>query len=60
MKGLDLDLWVAVIPFEETRIYVGRVMSNLARYAYLQGGEEAVPTVALNLPVAGNEASAEY
>jgi soluble lytic murein transglycosylase len=60
MKALDLDLWVAVIPFEETRLYVGKVMSNLAHYAYLRGGEEAVPTVALNLPAAGNEAPAEY
>jgi soluble lytic murein transglycosylase len=60
MKGTDLDLWVALIPFEETRTYVTRVMSNLAHYAYLEGGELSVPGVALNLPVAGNEAQAEY
>ena len=60
MKGVDLDLWVALIPFEETRTYVGRVMSNLAHYAYLEGGELAVPTVALNLPAASNEQTAEY
>jgi soluble lytic murein transglycosylase len=60
MKGVDLDVWVALIPFEETRTYVGRVMSNLAHYAYLEGGELAVPTVALNLPAASHEQAPEY
>jgi soluble lytic murein transglycosylase len=50
MKGLDADLWVAMIPFEETRVYVSKVMSNLARYAYLEGGESALPTMDLGLP----------
>jgi len=63
MKGLDLDLWVAMIPFEETRTYVFRVMSNLARYAYLTGGESAVPEIALGLPsssIGVKEEAAEY
>jgi soluble lytic murein transglycosylase len=60
MKGTDMDLWVALIPFEETRNYVTRVMSNLARYSYLQGGDSAVPTIALSLPSTGNEQAPEY
>jgi soluble lytic murein transglycosylase len=46
----DLDLWVARIPFEETRTYVARVMQNLARYQWLEGGDAAVTEVALALP----------
>jgi soluble lytic murein transglycosylase len=63
MKTLDVDLWVAMIPFEETRTYVSRVMSNLARYAYLEGGESALPALDLGLPSAAatpREESAEY
>jgi peptidoglycan lytic transglycosylase len=63
MKGLDADLWVAMIPFEETRIYVSKVMSNLARYAYLEGGESALPTMDLGLPAnlaTPKEEGAEY
>ena len=57
---VDLDVWVALIPFEETRIYVGRVMSNFARYAYLAGGEAQVPDLDLRpLSVAKEEAN-EY
>jgi soluble lytic murein transglycosylase len=41
----ELDLFVAQIPYGETRAYVGRVMGNFARYAYLTGGDGAVPTV---------------
>lgn len=47
--GLDLDLWVARIPYAETRTYVGRVMGNLARYGYLGGGVEKIPRVTLSL-----------
>jgi soluble lytic murein transglycosylase len=60
MKGLDADVWVSVIPFEETRTYVSKVMGNLARYAYLEGGEAAVPVVQLELPPASTEETAEY
>jgi soluble lytic murein transglycosylase len=34
---LDLDLFVARIPFAETRAYVERVVGNYARYLYLRG-----------------------
>ncbi len=60
LKGLDTDLWVSLIPFEETRTYVAKVMGNLARYAYLDGGEDAVPTVDLALPVPSVEDATEY
>jgi soluble lytic murein transglycosylase len=67
MKSLDTDLWVAMIPFEETRTYVSKVMSNLARYSYLEGGEGALPLVDLMLPSAApttptttKEETAEY
>jgi soluble lytic murein transglycosylase len=46
----DLDLWVARIPFEETRNYVARVVQNLVRYQWLEGGEEAVTPITLALP----------
>jgi soluble lytic murein transglycosylase len=49
-EGLPLDLFVARIPYEETRGYVARVLSNAARYAYLEGGEGAVQAPALDLP----------
>jgi soluble lytic murein transglycosylase len=44
---VDLDVWVALIPFEETRTYVARVMSNYARYAYLGGGDSRIPELDL-------------
>jgi soluble lytic murein transglycosylase len=45
--GMDLDVFVERIPFAETRVYVGRVMGNFARYEYLKKGEAGVPDVAL-------------
>jgi soluble lytic murein transglycosylase len=45
----EIDLWVARIPYGETRHYVARVMGNLARYAFLAGGTEAVPRLALEV-----------
>lgn len=49
-EGLPADVWVARIPYEETRNYVSRVVGNHARYAYLSGGESAVPAFSLELP----------
>jgi soluble lytic murein transglycosylase len=49
-KGLPLDIWAARIPYEETRNYLARVMSNWARYRYLDGGPDNVPKLALALP----------
>jgi soluble lytic murein transglycosylase len=45
----DLDLFVERIPFAETRTYVARVMGNMARYAYVEGGASAVPALQLNV-----------
>jgi soluble lytic murein transglycosylase len=49
-EKLPLDLWVARIPYAETRGYVHHVLGNYARYAYLTGGEAAVPELELGLP----------
>lgn len=48
--SLPLDVFVARIPYAETRLYVQRVIGNWARYAYLHGGEAAVPKLSLALP----------
>lgn len=49
-ENLPLDVWVARIPFTETRGYVARVVENLARYSYLRDGEPGLPTLSLELP----------
>jgi soluble lytic murein transglycosylase len=49
-KKLPMDIWAARIPYAETRNYVAKVMSNWARYRYLEGGPDAVPELALALP----------
>jgi soluble lytic murein transglycosylase len=49
---LPLDVFVAAIPYAETRDYVQKVIGNWARYRYLQGGESAVPALELTLPAA--------
>jgi soluble lytic murein transglycosylase len=45
----EADLWVARIPYGETRSYVARVLGNWARYAYLAGGEASVPRIPLSM-----------
>lgn len=54
-EKLPLDLFVAKIPYGETRNYVYRVMGNYARYQYLLEG--TIPSLALDLP-SGLEATA--
>jgi soluble lytic murein transglycosylase len=51
----DFDLWVELVPFQETRRYTKRVLSSRAVYAYLYAAGEA-PEASLTLPlkVAGN------
>lgn len=44
---IEADVWVARIPYGETRTYVGRVLGNLARYGYLAGGQEKLPRLPL-------------
>jgi soluble lytic murein transglycosylase len=48
----DLDLWVARIPFRETRDYVSAVVGNMLRYQYLAGGSSAVAAPSLTVPPA--------
>jgi soluble lytic murein transglycosylase len=57
-EDLPLDVFVARIPYGETRGYVARVVGNLARYAFLRGGAAAVPSLDLDLPK-GLRATAE-
>jgi soluble lytic murein transglycosylase len=59
-ENLPLDLWVARIPFAETRGYVTRVVGNLAHYAYLQGGDGAIPKLGLELPKGVRAETADY
>ncbi|MBK8255818.1 MAG: transglycosylase SLT domain-containing protein [Polyangiaceae bacterium] len=49
-KDLDADVWVARIPYEETRNYVARVSGNLLRYEWLAGGNDKVIDLPLKLP----------
>ena len=49
-EKIGIDAFVARIPFDETRNYVERVLGNLARYQYLDGGEKAVSALNLDLP----------
>jgi len=48
-EKLPLDLFVARIPYKETRNYVYRVMGNYARYAYRED-PALVPSIDLTLP----------
>ena len=50
-EQLDLDVFVARIPYGETRNYVERVVENLARYSYLAGGIDSVAPLALKIPL---------
>jgi soluble lytic murein transglycosylase len=49
-KERETDLWVARIPYDETRRYVERVLGNLARYQWLSGGTAAVTPIPLEIP----------
>ncbi|MBK6692223.1 MAG: transglycosylase SLT domain-containing protein [Myxococcales bacterium] len=47
LPTVPLDVFVEQIPYAETRGYVVRVLGNLARYAYLRGGDDALPKLVL-------------
>jgi soluble lytic murein transglycosylase len=49
-RKLDADLWVARIPYRETREYVQRVTENWARYRYLTEGKRETAELSLELP----------
>ncbi|HET9954617.1 MAG TPA: lytic transglycosylase domain-containing protein [Polyangiaceae bacterium] len=57
---LGLDVFVARIPYEETRTYVERVVSNLSRYRYLAGLSPRADADLLSLPKLSPEARALY
>ncbi len=44
-----IDVYVEAIPFLETRGYVVRVLGNLARYGYMEHGDQGVPSITLDL-----------
>jgi soluble lytic murein transglycosylase len=50
-ETLPLDVFVAKIPYGETRGYVQRVAGNLARYQLLEGGPAAVQPLDLTIPL---------
>jgi soluble lytic murein transglycosylase len=37
---MDFDVWVELIPFEETRRYTKRVLASRATYAFLFQGRD--------------------
>ncbi len=47
-NGLPLDVWVARIPFRETRDYVQNVVASWARYRYLD--RQPLPQLRMELP----------
>ena len=59
-EKLPLDVFVARIPYQETRHYVHLVLGNLARYAFLAGGRSAVPHLDLELPIGLRAAPDDY
>lgn len=59
-KEHETDVFVARIPYEETRNYVVRVMGNLARYQWLASGEAGVTALALALPKDGRASDDDY
>jgi soluble lytic murein transglycosylase len=56
----DVDVWVARIPYRETRDYVAAVLANFARYQYLAGGPAAVTPLALALPEGADLGAGAY
>lgn len=48
LKDTPLEVFVETIPYLESRAYLGKVMGNFARYAFMHGGEAAVPKVRLD------------
>jgi soluble lytic murein transglycosylase len=54
----DVDLWVARIPYRETRHYVFAVLTNYARYQWLHGG--VVTPLELELPKTAKLGDRDY
>lgn len=54
---LPLDLWVELIPFEETRWYTRSVVGSWVTYSYLYGpkGKDLIPVLSMKLPKYGKK-----
>ena len=48
--NVPIDVFVGLIPYRETRGYVGRVMGNYAKYSLLERGLDGIPRIALAIP----------
>jgi soluble lytic murein transglycosylase len=59
-KEHETDVFVARIPFSETRNYVVRVLGNLARYQWLRGGDASVTPLPLELPASPRAGADDY
>ena len=57
-EDMDFDVWVELIPYNETRNYTKRVLSSRAAYAILYG--EGTLEDALRLPVRANKPSISH
>jgi len=55
--GMDFDVWVELIPFQETRRYTKRVLSSRAAYAFLY--DHGDPSFAMTLPLKASAAPLE-
>jgi soluble lytic murein transglycosylase len=49
-EDVPVDVWVALVPYQETRHYIWRVIGNWARYRYLELGESGIPVINLRIP----------
>ena len=59
-RNLDADLWVARIPYRETRGYVQSVTANWSRYQYLADSRGAATELTLKLPSRARLAADAY
>jgi soluble lytic murein transglycosylase len=59
-RNLDADLWVARIPYRETRGYVQRVTASWVTYQYLADTKRAAPELTLKLPRGARLAADAY
>ena len=59
-SDLSADVWIARIPYHETREYVARVYTNFSRYRWLAAGLPAVPAFDLTLPKAPELDDSDY
>ena len=49
-SSTPIDIWIALIPYDQTRTYVWRVLENWARYRFAYDGPAHVAALELTLP----------